>query len=77
MASGNVVRRSCFRIPAMSCCGLVRTRPPVSAAVSGDRYSVGYSVARVALVVVGAGAVGGDHLLRRVSAVLPTWAHAL
>jgi len=46
------VRELC-RSRSLSCLGnylrrVVRTRPPVSVAVSGDRYSVGYSVARVA-----------------------------
>jgi hypothetical protein len=42
---GNVIRRTCFLISASDLLRVVRTRPLVSVAVSGDRYSVGYSVA--------------------------------
>ena len=46
--------REWYRPPLLSYLGdellrVVRTRPLVSVAVSGDRYSVGYSVARVVL----------------------------
>jgi hypothetical protein len=39
----NAIYRSCFRIFTSELLGVVRIRPLVSVAVSGDRYSVSHS----------------------------------